>query len=39
MGDVTSDDEIQFLFLYLDMSLGIQLQEGSPTFDKVSGEE
>ena len=28
-----------FLFLNLDMlwSLGIQLQAGSPTFDKVSG--
>ena len=32
---VKSNDEILFLFWNLDMSIGIQLQLGSPTFDKV----
>ena len=31
--NVTSNDEILFLFWNLDMSIGIQLQLGSPTFD------
>ena len=41
MENVTSNDEILFLFVSFDMVLGleIQLQEGSPTFDKVSGWE
>ena len=33
----TSNDEILFLFLNLNIALGIQLQEGLPTFDKVRG--
>ena len=30
---LTSNDQILFLFLHLDMVPGIQLREGSPTFD------
>ena len=33
---LTRNDEILFHFLSLDMLLEIQLQEGLPTFDKVS---
>ena len=36
MESVNKKDEILFLFLNLDMIPGIQLQEGSPTFDKVN---
>ena len=40
MRKYTSDDEISFLFLNLNICfLGIQLKEGSPTFDKVSDLE
>ena len=33
----TSNNEILFLFLTFNIALGIQLLEGLPTFDKVSG--
>ena len=33
----TSNNEILFLFLTFNIVLGIQLLEGLPTFDKVSG--
>ena len=39
MEDVSKHSKILFLFLNLNIFLGIELQKGLPTFAKISGKE